>query len=593
MKKKLIQITPKQFVLSALPLFVIGSYVFWSFNAIVGQLLQKVISGQTEALVEKVEYEVRASFEPPANALNTLVSAIEKSENRSQSSIYALVKSTGEMYPQAAAFYFSTAESVAGNGYLAMSDDWQAPRGWSQLDRPWYTGAVKAAGQMYASDMYQNARFGAVCISFSRAVYDERRNLIGVAGFDIPLDELSKATDSLRISNNGYINVLDAKGVFLTNKDTSFIMTKNYFDLTSLDTRKYPASVYLDGKAKCFTQGKSFFAVRKIGESPWFAVVEGPVSDFTGRARFYMTAIIIISLILIWGGVVFNVLVMNNLRKKERGLGEKMFAETQNLVVAAKENAATSQDQSAAVKEIVATMEDNNALAESISTKILDVSSVAGTTSGNVTEGVELLAQNVSQLQDILAANQTTIDGIKSLGDKIENIWDIVTLINSVADQAKIIAFNAELEASSAGEAGKNFHIVATEIRRLADGIIDGTKEIKEKINEIQQSSDSLILASENGTAKINAGYENAKGLESKFESIKNASEITAGSASDITTIIKQQAAASEQILATLRQIAGGIENFTTATENISSASQNLRTIAEELNDQTQSLEEA
>ena len=267
----------------------------------------------------------------------------------------------------------------------------------------------------------------------------------------------------------------------------------------------------------------------------------------------------------------------------ERALGQKLFSEMQNLVVAAKENSATSQDQSAAVKEIVATMEDNNMLSENISEKINGVSDVASKTNSDVAEGVAYIEENVKQLQEIASANQTTIDGIKALGDKIGNIWDIVTLINSVADQAKIIAFNAELEASSAGEAGRNFHIVATEIRRLADGIIDGTKEIKERINEIQKSSDSLILASESGTEKINEGYKNAKSLESRFESIKNASEITAGSAGEITTIIKQQTSASEQILITLKQIAAGVENFTTATENISQASQSLKSIASEL----------
>ena len=228
-------------------------------------------------------------------------------------------------------------------------------------------------------------------------------------------------------------------------------------------------------------------------------------------------------------------------------------------------------------------MEDNTALSENISQKIKDVSSVAAKTNEDVREGVHYIKENVKQLQEIASTNMKTIAGIRELGDKIENIWDIVTLINSVADQAKIIAFNAELEASSAGESGKNFHIVATEIRRLADGIIDGTKEIKDKINEIQESSDSLILESENGTEKIQSGVENAKGLEDRFSSIKNASEITAQSADKITTIIQQQAIASEQILVTLRQISSGVENFTSATENISQASQNLKVIADEL----------
>ena len=182
--------------------------------------------------------------------------------------------------------------------------------------------------------------------------------------------------------------------------------------------------------------------------------------------------------------------------------------------------------------------------------------------------------------------------GIKSLGDKIENIWDIVSLINSVADQAKIIAFNAELEASSAGEAGKNFHIVATEIRRLADGIIDGTKEIKDRIGEIQRSSDQLILMSENGTEKVNEGVKNAKELEEKFSSIKHSAEVTADSSNEITGIVSQQNSSSEQILTTLRQIASGVESFSQETRKVSQSAENVRRIAETLTGQMQTATE-
>ena len=76
---------------------------------------------------------------------------------------------------------------------------------------------------------------------------------------------------------------------------------------------------------------------------------------------------------------------------------------------------------------------------------------------------------------------------------------------------------------------------------------------------------------------------DNAKSLELRFGSIKNASEITADSAGDITTIVQQQTAASEQMLITLKQIAAGVESFSGATERISVASQNLQGIAEEL----------
>ena len=283
--------------------------------------------------------------------------------------------------------------------------------------------------------------------------------------------------------------------------------------------------------------------------------------------------------------IIFIFLRIHFLHSNEKKVGNSILEEIQNLAVSSKETAVTAQDQSAAVKEIVATMEDNTALSENISQKIKNVSGIATKTSGDVSEGVSYLEENVKHLQEIASTNLNTISGIRALGDKIENIWDIVTLINSVADQAKIIAFNAELEASSAGEAGRNFHIVATEIRRLADGIIDGTKEIKERITEIQKSSDSLILASERGTEKIQEGVDNAKNLEERFASIRNASESTADSAEKITTIIQQQTVASEQILITLKQIASGVENFTSATEHISQSSQNLKTIAEGLSE--------
>ncbi len=276
--------------------------------------------------------------------------------------------------------------------------------------------------------------------------------------------------------------------------------------------------------------------------------------------------------------------VMNQTREKEKEMGALLFEEAQNLAVSTKETASTSQDSAAAVKEIVATMEDSNILSENISKKIKDVSSVANATSADVSDGVLKIEENVNQLHEIYGANQQTIEGIKNLSDKIENIWDIVTLINNVADQAKIIAFNAELEASSAGEAGKSFRIVANEIRRLSDGIIDGTREIKEKITEIQHSSDALLITSESGTEKINAGYENARGLEEKFESIKKSAEITAKSSYEISDIIQQQTTASEQILIALREISSGVENFTVATDNISSSAENVRKISSDLN---------
>jgi uncharacterized protein YigA (DUF484 family) len=586
MKKKLVQLSFKQFVTSVIPYAIIAMYVSFSFAYLVNALIDKQVHNDTVALAKSAEYEIRLRFETPSIALNTLVGAVEEDSDRSYSSIKALVKSSGSQYPQCSAFYFVLMDGFGSRNYtVLMSSGADTPSNKTSLETL-FAAPIAAKGELYSSET-KDLNTGKPVISFTRAVYaKENHQLVGVAGCYLMLDQLAEGLKSLTTSDKESMNIVDAEGMFLTHTDSSYVKTKNYFEVSAIG-KKYKASEYLDGKERVLNEGGRYYGVRRIGVSPWSVVIEGPTSIFTGTSQFWMLVINIVTLVLILMSVAYTAWYMNRMRGKERELGDKMFSETQNLAVAAKENAATSQDQSAAVKEIVATMEDNNALSENIAVKIKDVSSVAVKTSSDVADGVSHLELNVSQLREIAEANQNTISGIKKLSEKIDNIWDIVSLINSVADQAKIIAFNAELEASSAGEAGKNFHIVATEIRRLADGIIDGTKEIKEKINEIQQSSDSLILASESGTVKIEEGCETAKSLEERFESIKNASEVTATSAGDITTIIQQQAAASEQILITLKQIAAGVENFTAATESISTASQNLKAIAVELNEQT------
>ncbi len=280
--------------------------------------------------------------------------------------------------------------------------------------------------------------------------------------------------------------------------------------------------------------------------------------------------------------VTYSIMV-KKLHGVEATVKSRLAKETENLAAAAKESAATSQDQSAAVKEIVVTMEDSNTLSTNITEKIQNVATQAEKSRQDVFSGAAAIEESSKKFQDIMDTNQKTIQGIQDLNNKIDSVFEIVTFINDMADQAKIIAFNAELEASSAGEMGKNFHVVAGEVRRLSDNIIDGTKEIKQKIEEMQDASNNLIELGENGTKKINSGNESVKSLSTMFESIEQSADLTAKSSSDIIDFVKQMSSSSEQIFVTLKQIASSAENFSQASDNISSASENVRNIASEL----------
>jgi len=147
-------------------------------------------------------------------------------------------------------------------------------------------------------------------------------------------------------------------------------------------------------------------------------------------------------------------------------------------------------------------------------------------------------------------------------------------LLQAAANADSIIA---------AGEAGKNFEIVAGEIRRLADNTMTSTRAIKERIDEVQSASDNLIVVSREGTQKITEGWKLSKNLDAVFQEVLDSSETSADSARKISESINQQAEAFEQILLTLKQISDGIDNFVVSTEATTQASETLRVMADDL----------
>jgi methyl-accepting chemotaxis protein len=262
------------------------------------------------------------------------------------------------------------------------------------------------------------------------------------------------------------------------------------------------------------------------------------------------------------------------------GIGNRVIKSVQDLVVISRESASTSLEQSAGVKEILATMEETDRLSHTVENKIGEVHTVALRTSKDVESGSETVRENLLKMQEITAANHTTIAGIQNLCDKINGIWDIVAMINSVTEQTKIIAFNAELEASDVSESGCNFSNVAGEIRALADSTMASTGRIKEQIQEIQTSSDNLIITARSCVEKISEGSRLTQTFENRFDDIRRSSVQTASFSDEIRQIVSQQTTAFEQIVVTLRQISAGVENFSSSAQTISGAAASLRQAA-------------
>jgi methyl-accepting chemotaxis protein len=248
-----------------------------------------------------------------------------------------------------------------------------------------------------------------------------------------------------------------------------------------------------------------------------------------------------------------------------------------------KNNKTSGNEQTGSMEKVESTINENARIAADIDEKTRSVAVIASKMEEDVLDGFKVLEKNVKKMGDIKEKNSGVINGIISLGNKVSKIRDIVRVINTITDQTKVIAFNAALEAASAGETGKRFAVVAGEVNRLADDIAVLTRQIREQVEEIQSSSSSLIVYSEEGSDRIAEGYKLIKDLEDVFKEIKAGAEITSNQAQTITISTQQQLKSSEQIGFVISDISNEVKLFVSAAEAAAKSVRNLTESTREL----------
>ncbi len=268
-------------------------------------------------------------------------------------------------------------------------------------------------------------------------------------------------------------------------------------------------------------------------------------------------------------------------RISEAAMVNNSFAS--ELSTAVEEQAATSTEQSAAVAEITSTMEEFSASSTQIADHANLVVDIASKTWENTKRGAGAVESVLMKMSDITNDSQKSIEEIVELGRKSREITKVMEIINAIADQTKLIAFNAALEASSAGEAGKRFGVVAVEIRRLADSVMESTGEIESKINEIQEAINRLVIASEKGAKGIQEGMEYSNQTAGVLGEIVDDAQATTDAAKQISLSTQQQKTASTQVVTALREIVSGAGQTSESIGRIHSISSELAGVSDNL----------
>ncbi len=210
---------------------------------------------------------------------------------------------------------------------------------------------------------------------------------------------------------------------------------------------------------------------------------------------------------------------------------------------------------SAAINEMAITIDQ-------VSANAAESAAVADRSVSIANKGAEVVRSTISGMDSIREQIQDTSKRIKRLGESSQEIGDIVSLINDIADQTNILALNAAIQASMAGDAGRGFAVVADEVQRLAERSANATKQIAALVKTIQTDTNEAVSSMEQTTIEVVAGASLTENAGIALSEIETVSTNLAELIQDISTAARHQSTTAGHISKTMNVI----QDITTQT---------------------------
>lgn len=198
-------------------------------------------------------------------------------------------------------------------------------------------------------------------------------------------------------------------------------------------------------------------------------------------------------------------------------------------------------------------------------------------------KGEEAVRASLSGMQRIRGEVQGISKKIKSLADRSLEISEIVNTIEDIASQTNLLSLNASIEAAGAGEAGLRFAVVADEVRKLAERSSKAGKDIVVLIKGIQTETQQAVVAMEEGTKEVEAGYKVTVGAGDSLHQIGDISQKSAALAHDISRATQEQVRGVEDAAVAVQSIAGVAVQTEKAVVETRKTMDQLVRLAEEL----------
>ena len=274
---------------------------------------------------------------------------------------------------------------------------------------------------------------------------------------------------------------------------------------------------------------------------------------------------------------------LKEVASQTRLAAESVNTATAEILASTQQQAAATAEQAAAVQQANATMAEISQSGAQISERAKQVATAAEATSTASASGLQSVRNTTSIMEGIREQAEAVAENVIALSEKTQAIGDIITTVNDISEQSHLLALNASIQAAAAGENGRSFSVVASEMKNLAAQSKQATVQVRAILGDIQKGITSSVMLTEEAVKRADSGRQQAgvadqtirKLTENIEESVRAFQQIVGGSS--------QQQIGFEQVIHAFRNIGVASQQTATSTKQSEKAAANLSALAQEL----------
>jgi CHASE3 domain sensor protein len=290
-----------------------------------------------------------------------------------------------------------------------------------------------------------------------------------------------------------------------------------------------------------------------------------------------------ITVVALLAGLLAAAILTRTLGKQIGHAVSQVQSSSAELQAAANQQAAGIKQQATAINEITTTISELLTTSRQIAESAQRVTQMALETGSSARLGDQTVGRASESFISIQRQVELIVLHMLELGRKSQQIGTVLEIVADLAEQTNILAINATIEASGAGEAGRRFAVVADEIRKLADRVAGSTKEIRTLIDDVRSAVNTTVMATETGSKTVEAGSRQFGDVAISLRQISGLVGNTGEAAREIELSTKQQSTAVEQVNVAIANVAqASKEAEVSAKQTLQTAAQ-LATLSRDL----------